>query len=74
MQNIDKEKTILPSPMFVDELEKLLNYLTLNNDKCLMINLGNSNTYYQLKHIESGEDEFGIRNEFKLLKYIKKEL
>lgn len=74
MQNIDKEKLNLPNPMFVDELEKILNYLTSNNDKYLILNPSNSNTYYQLKHIESGEDEFGIRNEFKILKYIKKDL
>lgn len=74
MKNIDKEKPISPRPIFVDELEKILNYLTLNNDKYLIINFGNSNTYYQFKHIESGEDEFGIRNEFKILKYTKKEL
>ena len=76
MKKIDKEKLNLPNPnpMFVVELEKILNYLILNNDKYLMINPINSNTYYQLKHIKSGEDEFGIRNEFKIFKYIKKEL
>jgi hypothetical protein len=74
MKNIDNEKSISPSTMFGDELEKILNYLTLNNDKYLILNPSNSNTYYQIKHIESGEDEFGIRNEFKILKYIKKEL
>ena len=39
MKNIDKEKLNLPNPnpMFVVELEKILNYLTSNNDKYLMV-------------------------------------
>lgn len=70
----EEEKKKTPSPMFVEELEKIINFLTLNKDKYLIINPRNSDTYYQLKHIESGEDIFGIRNEYKILKYIKKEL